>query len=218
MKSPYSMEQLKSLSAPEWSDIKGKELRQTYQHIKEIYHKRAKTFAKHGEAKHAYELPSAKGLSEGQMRSILKDALRGSDYARRSYQGWSRAEEIRKSKIEGILKDKYGIEFKNRSEWDDFKKFMDAMEKRYGEFNNYMSGTAAKIYAQAFRIGADPRQFMANYDYWEAHLKDLYKAKPIQRRSDTRPTPSYIARKLGLEKIRSWNKEHADELIWNDED
>lgn len=212
MKSPYSMEQLKSLSAPEWSDIKGKQLRQTYQQIKEIYHKRAKAFAKHGEAKHAYKLPSAKGLSEGQMRSILKEALRGTDYARRTYEGFSKAESIRKSKIESIMKERYGIEFKTREEWEQFDKFLEEMEQQYGAMHRYLSGTAAKIYSQAMRIGVDPRQMMKNYDYWEAHIKDLYKAEPIRRRSETPAEPSYLARKLGLEKIRSWNKEHAELL------
>ena len=218
MKSPYSLEHLKNLSAPEWSNIKGKELRQTYQQVKEIYYKRSKSFAKHGEGQHAYVLPSSKGLKEYEMRNILKEALQGVDYKRRTYKGWSSAEKIRKAKIEDTLYKRYQIKFTSRAQWDAFDKFMDDMEKRYGEFNNYMSGTAAKIYAQAFRIGGDPRQFMDNYDYWEAHLKDLYKMPPVKRRSDTPPKPSYFARKAGLEKINSWNKSHRDELIWNQDD
>ena len=208
MKSPYSLQYLKGLSASEWKSIKGENLRKSYQQVKEILHKRAKVFEKHGMAAPFAPLPSSRGLSEKQMRAELKEALSNVDYARRTYSGYAKAEKIRKSKIEKAFKEKFGWYPKTPAEWRRFDDFMKEMEARYGDMNGFLSSSAVRIYAQALRIGGDPRQFMKNFDYWEAHIRDLEKAKPVKSRSATPPKPSYFARKLGLEKIHSWTSEN----------
>lgn len=95
--------------------------------------------------------------------------------------------------------DEHEFRFHNYEEYEEYKRFLGAMQERLGENWKKVSSSGADLYAHALRLNLNPNQFLANIDYWIAHSKDLNKAEPLSRQE---LFPSDYARKLKLPKIR----------------
>lgn len=123
--------------------------------------------------------------------------------------GYKKAQKTKRKAIEEALNRK----FKNEKEFDEFGRFMGAMQDRANGMWDVQSMSGADLFKEAKRLNLDPSQLVKNYDYWMDHLKDLEKIeKPVREGLN----PSSYARSLKLPSISQYykkletNREKAD--------
>ncbi len=71
------------------------------------------------------------------------------------------------------LKDRLGLSEMSDSQFDQYGKFMGAMQERYKEVWKQVSFAAWKIATEAVTRNLDPDQFAENFEYWQDHLEDI---------------------------------------------
>ena len=105
-----------------------------------------------------------------------------------------------------------GIQFNSIEEFDEYGKFMKAMEERMqGSWATGGSDDAGDIFKEAGRLGVDPVQFAKNYEYWITHIKDLQSAKRLNRKE---LNASDYVKSLKLENISSFYEREKYDRMW----
>ena len=79
----------------------------------------------------------------------------------------------RKEEFRQQLKDRFGISDVTDKQLKQYLKFMNSMQKRFGDKWAYDSDLAYKLAYEALRLNINPETFLANYDYWASHLEEL---------------------------------------------
>lgn len=137
----------------------------------------------------SYRFPKVRDLSEKEMREALAEASRYMRDPRHTVPGERKfmRDELQK------LREEYGYDWINESNFYDFVNFMDDLREQYGN-KAFDSGDAADVFNNSQKIGIDPKVVKENFDYFAEHLSELNRMKPA--RSDKGATLPEIKRKI----------------------
>lgn len=178
-----------------------KELKSSFKAISHALRERGKTFAKHGEQAPRYQkgLGSMRGADKMELSERIAKAAAYMRGKASTYRGHEEVVEDRRKKMQEAMPD---MDFSTKKKLKEFGEFMDEMLTRFPDHRQaFPSSNISDIYREAKRLNVDPRTFMKNLSFWETHISDLEKARPIERTG--RPVyPSDYARQLKLGKIR----------------
>lgn len=137
----------------------------------------------------SWRFPKVRDLNEKQMREALAEASRYMRDPRHTVPGERKfmQEELRK------LREDYGYDWINESNFYAFVDFMDDLREQYGN-KAFDSGDAADVFNNSQKIGIDPKVVKENFDYFAEHLSELKRMKPA--RGDKGATLPEIKRKI----------------------
>ena len=125
--------------------------------------------------KGAWRFPKVKDLSEKEMRKELAEASRYMRDPRHTIPGERRFMQSELQK----LREEYGYDWINESNFYDFVDFMDDLREQYGN-KAFDSGDAADVFNNSQKIGIDPEIVKENFDYFAEHLSELERMKPAR--------------------------------------
>lgn len=123
----------------------------------------------------SYRFPKVKNLSEDQMRKELAEASRYMRDPRHTIPGERRFMQSELQK----LREEYGYDWINESNFYDFVNFMEDLREQYGS-KAFDSGDAADVFNNSQKIGIDPEVVKQNFDYFAEHLSELERMKPAR--------------------------------------
>ena len=180
-----------------------KKLQSTYSKLKKVVSSRVGTFEKHGAInevpKAVRKLESVEDLDSAELISKVGEISNFLLGKKSKYSDFMRLE---REEREGIEED-LGIKFKNYSEFQDYKRFLNDMyqrDKKGWKASSEQYEDAIDLFLNSRRLNLKASQFLRNRDYWLEHVDDLKNAKPIKRSSKL--YPSDYARQLRLPKVR----------------
>ena len=180
-----------------------KKLQSTYSKLKKVVSSRVGTFEKHGAInevpKAVRKLESVEDLDSAELISKVGEISNFLLGKKSKYSDFMRLE---REEREGIEED-LGIKFKNYSEFQDYKRFLNDMyqrDKKGWKASSEQYEDAIDLFSNSRRLNLKASQFLRNRDYWLEHVDDLKNAKPIKRSSKL--YPSDYARQLRLPKVR----------------
>lgn len=123
----------------------------------------------------SYRFPKVRNLSEDQMRKELAEASRYMRDPRHTVPGERRFMQSELQK----LREEYGYDWINESNFYDFVNFMEDLREQYGS-KAFDSGDAADVFNNSQKIGIDPEVVKQNFDYFAEHLSELERMKPAR--------------------------------------
>ena len=169
--------------------------------IKNAFKQREKTFVKNNAEK---AIPkSLQEMKKGNLtkRDLINQIGEMSNFMSGETGTYARYHKKQLEKMEK-LGERLGIEFESEEEYDEYGRFMGAMQERLGEvWKDKASGEGEKLFVEAKRLNLNPMQFVRNYEYWMEHLDDLEEARPLHAKN---LKPSSYIRQLGLERIKDF--------------
>lgn len=125
--------------------------------------------------KGSYRFPKVKDLSEKEMRKELAEASRYMRDPRHTVPGERRFMQNELQK----LREEYGYDWINESNFYEFVDFMDDLREQYGN-KAFDSGDAADVFNNSQKIGIDPEIVKENFDYFAENLSALERMKPVR--------------------------------------
>ena len=139
--------------------------------------------------KGTWRFPKVRDLNEKQMREALAEASRYMRDPRHTVPGERKfmQDELRK------LREEYGYDWIDESNFYAFVDFMDDLREQYGN-KAFDSGDAADVFNNSQKIGIDPEVVKENFGYFAEHLAELERMKPV--RSEKGATLPEIKRKI----------------------
>lgn len=197
-----------NMAAYKVNKLTGSALSAAYTTLKSAFNKRVKVFQKHDAeralpAQFRKGMRSSLGMTDEEKLQAIKEAsafMRGS---RSSYSGWKRSEI---EQMQGLNERLDGVyHFDSLEDFRKYGEFMGEMQMRMGQMWKRESSQVRELYFASQRLGVEAQQFFKNYEYWEHHLEELEKAKPIEWSTSGRKVKaSDYARQLRLPKMSEW--------------
>ena len=171
-------------------DMQPADIRSAYIKLRKAANQRLTRMEKAGlGTKGSWRFPKVRDLNEKQMEEALAEASRYMRDPRHTVPGERKfmRDELQK------LREEYGYDWINESNFYDFVNFMDDLREQYGN-KAFDSGDAADVFNNSQKIGIDPKVVKENFDYFAEHLSELNRMKPA--RSDKGATLPEIKRKI----------------------
>lgn len=174
--------------------------------------KRKKQFKKQGLTQ---AIKDVEHLRTGNTKaSVLKYVAEASVFLRKvtsTPTGYRKVQRAKKRALEKLLKRK----FKNNEEFDNFGKFMGAMQERAGDMWDKISSMAIELYEQARRINLNTDLIFENYEYWMDHVDDIddltkQEVSKIKKSMKNVSSEEEATKILGFESIRKYYKKVDD--------
>lgn len=125
--------------------------------------------------------------------------------------GYRKVQRTKRKALEKLLKRK----FKNNEEFDNFGKFMGAIQDRAGDMWDKISSMAIELYEQARRINLNTDLIFENYEYWMDHVDDIdnltkRELANIKKNMKNVSSEEEATKILGFESIKKYYKKVDD--------
>lgn len=215
------LKEIASMSLSQLRSLAPADLKLAYKRTREAALARQKTFKSKGlttALPKAYRgnIPTAASFdTPAELRHALKDLADFVTSEKSYYFGYRNAVKDQMTKYNNSPWAKNtGIQFNSIEEFDEYGKFMKAMEDRMlGSWASGGSDDAGDIFKESQRLGVNPIQFAKNFEYWNTHLKDLQSAKRLNR---SELNASDYVKSLKLENISTFYKrEKLDRMYYS---